>query len=93
MSERAAVLSVAGRITRGRLAEDVLRLPVVHDAAVELNRRAFDLFISSGLDVYGDQSRDNARRMVHGAEAFLDILKEWVTEARELQEDKVDDHV
>lgn len=93
MSERAAVLSVAERVTRGRLAEDVLRLPVVHAAAQELNRRAFDLFISSGLDAYGDASRDNARRMVHGAEAFLDILKEWVTEARELQEDKVDDHV
>ena len=86
---------MAERITRGRQAEDILRARVMVDAAAELNRRAFDLFVSAGNDEIGDQLRADASRMVKGAEHFLGVLREWVVEARELLDDpeRVTDHV
>ena len=81
------------RVTRGKWAQDALRLPVLQQAADELNRRAFELFLSAGEGPHGDLSRANAARIVHGAEAFLDILKEWVVEARDLLEEVEDENV
>jgi len=87
--------SVAERVLRGRQAEDVLRAGVMHAAVSELNRRAFDLFVSAGNDEIGDQLRADALRMVHGADHFLAVLREWVVEARELldEPERVADHV
>jgi hypothetical protein len=76
-------LSTAEVVTRGRQAEDLLRLPVLQAAADELRRRSFDIFLSASDDSHGEVSRANAKRMVLGAEIFLDLLREWVTEARE----------
>jgi hypothetical protein len=77
-------LSVAELITRGRQAEDLLRLPALQEAADELRRRSFELYLAAGDGEHGEVSRANAKRMLLGAELFLDLLKEWVTEAREL---------
>jgi len=76
--------SRSARIERGRSAENVLRHPIVDAAAREVNRRAFELFLSAGNDASGDAARADAIRMVHGALAFLEVLKEWVAEARAL---------
>jgi hypothetical protein len=76
-------LSVAEIITRGRQAEDLLRLPVLQDAADEIRRRSFELYLAAGDGEHGEASRANAKRMLLGGEIFLDLLREWVTEARE----------
>jgi hypothetical protein len=76
-------LSVAEIVTRGRQAEDLLRQPVLQEAADELRRRSFELYLAAGDDPNGEVSRANAKRMVLGAELFLDLLREWVAEARE----------
>jgi len=78
-------LSRQVRIDRGMRAQDALQLPILQQAADELNRRAFDLFVSAGDDTYGDLSRTSAARLVRGADAYLAVLTEWVAEARSLQ--------
>jgi hypothetical protein len=72
-------------ISLGQMAEDVLRHPTLKEACDELNRRAYDIFLTSGDDMAGDAERERARRMVHGAEALLSILREWAAMGRSAQ--------
>lgn len=74
------------RIDRGYRAADVLRHPIMHEAAKELNERAFNDFLSADSSTIGEDRRERALRMVHGAEAYLAILHEWVVEGRELEQ-------
>lgn len=74
------------RIDRGYRAAEVLRHTVMHEAAKELNERAFNDFLSANNSAVGEEQRERALRMVHGAEAYLAILHEWVVEGRELEQ-------
>lgn len=80
-------ISQRSRVDRGRRAEEVLRHEVMHEAAKELNQRAFNDFLSADLSSVGEDRRERALRMVHGAEAYLAILHEWVVEGRELEQE------
>jgi len=81
------------RILRGQNAAELLRQPILAEAAQALNRHCFELFVSAGDDTAGDFDRERAKRLVNGADALLDLLREWATDAQILQEEPHDPDV